>query len=429
MPDHFYTSLDRHVDFTIEEFIPYRIEIDNGMRWVRRMEEIIEDTPLPRRCRDMLPPRPLPLEKDRVGDDESDEDEEEEGYRTSDEGEGAQHSQVNLHSTNLLPVNATRKRTIDRLEKKRATKKAKLAAKANKKAAKKTKKSKEQAEEKKHSRQQYRDVMVRGHRRFFYSVMAQCAIRGRGLLIELARNGRSGDFGFCRYRWTQSERAAFLQHSRVPAAVHDLAAATPLVCIFYYCRHRESWFTGPKIAPKHYERLDMLLQNSIIFWDISGPDVVIREEASETSTQNDTNERPILAIVPSEDVQPTQKQRSSIEASMRKPQDDWEKHTPSISSMLNTGRFLTEYCMPRTPLDAGCDWSAIWEFLDNLTTVSNFQYPAGHDRDSKTYRHTLQAVNQELAQYWDDLKQTGGHDDEADDVEVHASDVSDQDGS
>lgn len=297
-------------------------------------------------------------------------------------------------------------------------KKPKVTGKSKGKKSKDQKAAEKQADEKRATRKQYRDVMVRGHRRFFYSMMRQCATRGQGLLIELARNGRDGDFGYCRYRWTESERRAFIKYSHVPAAVHGLPHTTPLVCIFYYCRHRESWYTGPKIAPKHYERLNLSEKDSIIFWDISGPDVITEPPAT-TTQEIDTNRRPILAIVPSGDVQPSLQQKASIESSIRKPGDDWEKHTPSISGLLNTGHFVTEYTMPRIPLDPGCDWSAVWTFLDNLTVCSQYEHPAGLIRDAQSYRHTLQEVNQRLAEYWDVWAQRDNEkDDDAEDDEV-----------
>lgn len=363
------------------------------MDWVRRMEEIIDGDPKPRQDRSHLPPRPAAPKS-------APKDQPEDGDALGD-GEAQQ-----------LTASTKRPAGVDLRDPDKA-KKSKMTEKA------KGKKSKgHKVDEKRVSRQQYRDVMVRGHRRFFYSMMAQCATRGQGLLIELARNGRDGDFGYCRYRWTDSERRAFIKYSHVPAAVHDLPPNTPLVCIFYYCRHRETWYTGPKIAPKHYERLNLSDKDSIIFWDISGPDV-ITEPPTSVAQETDTNRRPILAIVPSEDVQPSLQQKASIESSIRKPGDDWEKHTPSISSMLNTGCFVTEYTMPRMPMDPGCDWSAIWTFLDNLTVCNQFEHPAGLSRNAYSYRHPLQAVNQRLAEYWDVWAQRNNEkDDDAEDDEV-----------
>jgi hypothetical protein len=406
VPDHFYTSLDRYVDFNVEEFLPYRIELDDCMQWVHKMQEIIKNNPQPRKDRSHIPPRPLVKEQDigpdvggpRADGNISEDDGALEGDNDVDEGHWLAYG-------GRQTANATAKKrpAVDDLKDKGAgAKKKKLSKKALKKL-----------DDKKHSRELYRDAMVRGHRRFFYSVMTQCAKRGRGLLIELARNGPPGDFGFCRYRWTEAERNAFLKYSHVPAAAYDLSADMPIIAIFYYCRHGESWFTGPKIAPKHFERLNLSASNSIIMWDISGPDVVI-------GPQSGANGRPLLSIVPSEDFQPTVQQKAKIESNSKKLSDNWETVTPSISSMLNTGLVVTDYNLPRMPMDPACDWSSVWSFLNDLSLHNRFEHPRGFSRDSKVYRQPLRAINQELAQYWDARTRTESQDSESGDDEVTA---------
>ena len=59
VPDRFYTSRERHNDFTIRAFQPYRITLDENMEWVHRIEEIIAANPEPYVDRLHLPPRPV----------------------------------------------------------------------------------------------------------------------------------------------------------------------------------------------------------------------------------------------------------------------------------------------------------------------------------------------------------------------------------
>lgn len=385
VPDHFYTALDRYVDFSLDVLLPYRFELDGRMQWVHRMQEIIENNSEPRKDRSHIPPRPAVKWQDAAADD---------GDDSADEEEIDGNSRVAEKSAKKrAPAGGLKEPSTSKRKKQKVEPKKKLSKKAAK-----------ELEDKKHSRKLYKEAMLKAHRRFFYAIMTQCAERGQGLLVELARIGPGGDFGFCRYTWTQAERAAFFKYSHVPAAAFELPAATPIVAIFYYCRHRESWFAGPKIAPKHYERLNLTDARSLIFWDISGPDLV-------SSPQGSTNGRPLVAIVPSEDVQPTPAQKSHIEASIRKPSDTWENVCPSVSGMLNTGRFVAEYCLPRMPMDAGCDWSAIWRLLNEISAAPDqFEHPRGILRASKLHRQPLQSINQRLAEYWDAHKRDNNSD-------------------
>jgi hypothetical protein len=254
-----------------------------------------------------------------------------------------------------------------------------------------------QSQTRRSGKEEYSEAVRYAHRRFFYSFMEECAERRQGLLLELARNGGGGDFAYCKYRWSRSEQLAFREFSHVPAFAHTLSPLTPIVCIYYYCRHRECWYTGPKLTDFQFRRLDSSSHPRIIVSDISGPD---------TSRLGDINDRPALAIIPSEDLQPTISQRTRISVNReatKMSQADWEKHMPALSHFLNKGKFLSQYCLPNLPLTGGCSWKTIWEFLDGLAAceTQDFQHPLGITREAAPYRYTLQQYNQQLA---DDLK-------------------------
>jgi hypothetical protein len=325
------------------------------MDWIRRVEEIIAANPEPYVDRLHLPPRPKLLP-------------------------GA----VGIDAGELLPK--TKRARLEesdgdqpqpkalRLEQKTPGKKPTLLAKSGIKAQK--------------------EAMQYAHRRFFYSMVAECATRGRGLLVELARDGPDGDFAYCDYRWSEREQLAFHSLSRVPATVHTLPAHLPVVCIFYCCKSLESGFTGPKLTDSGFRRLDMSAHSRIVITDISGPD---------TTHTGDINDRPALAIVPSEDLRPTLTQRALMRANRDakiSSQNEWEKHTPAISHLLNRGMFISQYCLPNMPLSGACDWGAVRDMLNTMLSAQRFQHPVGFVREAAPYLQMLKEYNQHLADYW-----------------------------
>lgn len=360
VPDRFYTSRERHNDFTIRAFQPYRITLDENMEWVHRIEEIIAANPEPYVDRLHLPPRPV-LPPD---------------VKDSDPGRSVPIKKRDRLEDGGDPDQPPRKKPRTKQTTTETTTETKSTSQIRSGI-------KEQKETVQHA-----------HRRFFYSIIADCATIGRGLLLELARDGIDGDFGYCDYRWTRSEQLAFHNLSRLPATVHTLPAGLPVVFIHYYCKYLESGFTGPKITDWSFRRLDSSTRPRILITDISGPD---------TTHTGDVNDRPALAIVPSEDLQPTLAHRALMQSNRKAKQSSqyqWEKHTPAVSHFLNQGKFISQYCLPNMPLSGGCDWRAIRDLLNTVVSSQQFQHPVGVTRESAPYRQTLQQYNQQLADYW-----------------------------
>jgi len=65
LPDEFYTTLEETVSFDRRDFDQYRIRMDAGGSWVRRICEIVQNTPRPRADH----PRPARHIEDALEDD------------------------------------------------------------------------------------------------------------------------------------------------------------------------------------------------------------------------------------------------------------------------------------------------------------------------------------------------------------------------
>lgn len=125
IPDEFYTTFDITADFEREDFLRFRVEMDRDMRWVERVESIINDHPVPRLERGR-PDRPAATPS-----------------------LGAIARQTVGEASSLSKSRA-------------AVKHSRLATRG---------------------REEYLRAMSNGHRRFFYATLEQCAIRYVGLVF------------------------------------------------------------------------------------------------------------------------------------------------------------------------------------------------------------------------------------------------------
>ncbi|KAK3698133.1 hypothetical protein LTR37_017091 [Vermiconidia calcicola] len=317
IPDPFYETLDKHVSFEREEFRQYRVPMDREGRWIAEVKRIIDSHPHPRK----KGTRPV-----RTGVDHSLLPEDEEPSQ----GSGA-------------PAAGTR-----------ASSKAK-------------------------GRREYKETLTLKHRRFFYRFMKQCAKRMSGLLIMLATNDPSGDFGYCRYRWTKEERDAFLSEGRVPRYAHELPENTPIIPICYYSQYAECGYQGPMVRPRQYRRLDSSRFLRLVAWDLGGHDT--RDELA----------TPI--IIPTDDLLPTEAQRATFELALRK-----KTSTPLLSALFKTGKYPVEYAASHVGMTSysEANWNDVVELLDHFTLNEPFEHPPSCHRMSMDYQHTLQSIQQQL---------------------------------
>ena len=211
-----------------------------------------------------------------------------------------------------------------------------------------------------------------------------------GLIVVLATDHPMGDFGFLRYKWTQSEQLAYSQSGISPKTVNDLPAYTPIIPIYYYVKDLGCDFRGPNLTAPQYRRLNSCRDHRLIIWNLWGPDEVNRQ-------------CPLVAI-PSEDLCPTQEQRALFlrNLDMENNSGKFAERTPLISSLLNTGLLAADYTIySQGPLNYhgdGADWSEVWKFFERFTQQSQLQHPRNCIRNSALYRHTLCKLNTRLVQ-------------------------------
>ncbi|KAK1814602.1 hypothetical protein LTR12_010988 [Friedmanniomyces endolithicus] len=326
IPAHFYTTTETEATFELEEFVPYRINMADDLLWINSIRKIIEANVEPRR---RGPPPERSLAK----------------------------SQAALPDT--LP----------------SVKLRAIRARSGSPPA---------------GRHQHRTVMDRSHRRFFYGIMAECARRGKGLIILLARDHPVGDFAYCRYQWTPEQQRLFLDHNQIPAFEHDLPPETPCIPVCLYARHHTNWHQGPKVTAAVYRRLNATSLNRLVLWDVGGQDT----DAS----------LPLMAVVPSDDIQPVAQQRAIFEANLGQKRgttskNGWAARTPSVSDILATGLHLGEYVLPLGPLAYdNPSWAPLYALLDTFAGLADFQHPDQCARDPTTYQHALRVLQTRLSQ-------------------------------
>ncbi|KAK3075567.1 hypothetical protein LTR53_001005 [Teratosphaeriaceae sp. CCFEE 6253] len=238
-----------------------------------------------------------------------------------------------------------------------------------------------------------KEVVSRATQDFFHGFMQECARRGSAVLVVHARNHPACDFTRHDYVWTAEEQRLFRELGRPPLYLHDLPESVSGVPLSYHARYRTNWYQGPKITAAEHRRLISTSLQRLIIWDLGGMD-----------TQDST---PLLAIVPSEDVRPTESQTQAISMNIgrRKKHDEWDTNTPTVSDLLSTvqdesvSKFhLGEYVAPAGPsIYSGSNMAAIWQLVDQFAGIATLQHPPGCDRIPSHFQHTLAALHTRLA--------------------------------
>ena len=80
----------------------------------------------------------------------------------------------------------------------------------------------------------------------------------------------------------------------------------------------------------------------------------------------------------------------------KKKQGQWDKHTPGLVDILQSGRFLSEYsCLEGLPYEPGV-WSRLWELLHRIATEQHLEYPENSPRELSGYRFSLRIAEEAL---------------------------------
>ncbi|KAG9693647.1 hypothetical protein KCU95_g3200, partial [Aureobasidium melanogenum] len=360
IPDSFFISTDTEQSFDRKDFLRFKIHMDDDHKWVFRLQEIIGQEIQPRKpgqrpLRRLAPIAGVDFELEAEAG-MSAEPEMESDSEMHKAGEDDKHNPSVLDTTELQEIEGD---WID------PTQPRALDVKA----------------------------LKQSHVRFFEEVMQQCAMRLEGLLVVLSSDHPCGDFAFCRYKWTDVERETYLTHGRTPRAAHHLHAIAPMVPIYLYSRHAGCSFEGPNLKPAVFRRLNACAVPSIMAWDLVGPD-------SLQSTP------PIL--IPSEDMGITERQYQVFAKESEVKFGDHIGYTPSLSALLNSGRFAAEYSVAKVgPLVYGHNvWGEVWRVLNAFAGVDEFEHPAGMKRQPSVYRQPLRALHQQLAQEFHHLSST-----------------------
>lgn len=207
-------------------------------------------------------------------------------------------------------------------------------------------------------------------------------------MIVLPTRHPLGDYAFCRYQWTQHERDQYLLDGITPRAIHHLPPHTPLVALHIITRDLECDWQGPSIRAATFRRLNSCSERRLVIVDVFGSDEELQA-------------RP-LAVVPSEDIQPTELQRDVYRNNLSLTPDDFPERAPSIHFLLGSGLTLSDYTVgPTGPLvyDA-FEWASIWSLLLQFTTQNIVQHPTGRDRQASLYRHALRKVHEQTLSFF-----------------------------
>lgn len=254
-----------------------------------------------------------------------------------------------------------------------------------------------------HSRHRYSKVNSEIASQFYTMVMKICAqrcgdhltyflitlltvTRMDGLLFPLGRDHPIGDYGFCQYTWTPTEKARFLQVGIPPRTVNDLPAQTPVLPILLYSRDLECTFRGPNLSSAYFRRLNACKEHRLVIMDLFGPD-----RSSFTLT---------FTAIPSDDICPTKRQRDLHAENLTKNRKtEFETRTPFITFMLKSGRSAGEYALGnRGPLAYDDpEYLDVWRMLQNFVGCQPFYHPPSILRNPSQYRIPLRQIHERLA--------------------------------
>lgn len=203
--------------------------------------------------------------------------------------------------------------------------------------------------------------------------------------MVLPTNHPLGDFAYCSYAWTSAERRAYEEHRTPPVCLHHLPRAAPVVPFYVFTRDSECDWHGPRMRAPKLRRLDSCAKYRLLLFDLFGTDA--------------PHESRPLAIVPSEDVQPTASQRQRFERNLNDVRwgEDFPEVTPPLDHLLCGGRILSDYylCASGPLVYEEADWRLLWSLLSGVASPKpQFEHPPGVPRDSSSYRHSVQAVHE-----------------------------------
>lgn len=244
-----------------------------------------------------------------------------------------------------------------------------------------------------HGRAAYSRISTHCTRQFFGGLMLECAERGSGLLFALSHENPSGEFGYCRYRWSKEEQSKFLKDGIPPRTISDLSGITNVLPLCFYTRDLECTFQGPEISSANYRRLAACNFGRLIIWNLTGPD--------------DSNRPGPLVVVPSKDISATEGQRALFVKNLvisKKTQHS--NRTPSVSAVLESGLAASDYTVGASgPLVYGEHrLDALWTLCEKFSQQqSPIEHPKGRFHDPSAYLIPLSALHERHAR--EDLNQ------------------------
>ena len=203
----------------------------------------------------------------------------------------------------------------------------------------------------------------------------------------LATDHPMGDFGFCPFTWTTLQQQRFFQLGKAPAFVHHLPAHTPIVPFYYYSRHAETTFHGPLVTAPQFRRLNCCKEHRLIMWDLWG---------------SDDDDLCPLAVVPSEDLCPTDAHRSAFASNIKvNKKEDQTDRMPLVLHLMRSGLFAFDYILgnqgPNLYDNDTREQSiggSLWSLLHSFCGAAALQHPEGHECNAASYRHPLWKIHQ-----------------------------------
>ncbi|KAH0175060.1 hypothetical protein KCU67_g434, partial [Aureobasidium melanogenum] len=240
-----------------------------------------------------------------------------------------------------------------------------------------------------HGRTLYREITMHGIREFFDNIMLQCATRKSGVIIAFSHEHPVCDFGFCRYSWTEEEKAAWETTGTPPVILSDLSGATPTLPLLYYVRSLETTFQGPEVLSTSFRRLNSNGIGRLLVWDLFGNDDLKRNGP--------------LLVVPSKHFEPTENQRTNFSENLKlHKRKQHAIRTPVLSAVLNSGLTASQYAVsPAGPsVYYESQWDALWLMFDDFLGSSTdiVEHPCGHLHKKKEYLCSLSELHERLVE-------------------------------
>lgn len=207
------------------------------------------------------------------------------------------------------------------------------------------------------------------------------------MLIVLSNEHPVCDFAFCRFHWTSEEQLEYFRSGLPPKTVSDLPGMKAVLPICYYTRDLECTFYGPEVSSANFRRLNSCQYKRLVVWNLFGPD--------------DLHDPSSLIVIPSEDIRPTESQRSTLIKNLNKNKKKLHSdRTPDVSSLLSTGLYASEYAVGASGPLAYTEsaWDEVWKLLNQFTSPQTIDHPTGKPRHTESYMQPLWKLHQRLMQ-------------------------------